>query len=251
MKYYLITGGGSGIGRAIAQVLARNPEHRIVVCGRNTHALSDARLSLNNFHNHHILTTDIRSLASLKQAANEFPFPCLDGIIANAGLGGENRFGPDDRWQVIVDTNLTGTYQTVNVFLPLLQKGLSEFRHVVVISSVLARLGVPGYSAYCATKAGLLGLTRSWAVEWAENRILVNAVCPGWVNTHMARSGMEEAARGLNITREAFYEMAMQKVPLGKMAEPEEIGELVAYVLSQKSMTGQVIDMNNGSVMNS
>ncbi len=251
MKYYLITGGGSGIGRAIAQVLARNPENRVVVCGRNTHALSDTRLSLNNFHNHHILTTDVRSLPSLGQAANEFPFPYLDGIIANAGLGGENRFGPDDRWQAILDTNLTGTYQTVNVFLPLLQKGLSEFRHVVVISSVLARLGVPGYSAYCASKAGLLGLTRSWAVEWAENRILVNAVCPGWVNTQMARSGMEEAARGLNITREAFYEMAMQKVPLGKMAEPEEIGELVAYVLSQKSMTGQVIDMNNGSVMNS
>jgi NAD(P)-dependent dehydrogenase (short-subunit alcohol dehydrogenase family) len=251
MKYYIISGGGSGIGRAIAKKLADVPDNRIIICGRHAHTLSDTRLSLSHFHDHHILPMDITSRDSLDHAVKELPFPHLDGIIANAGVGGENHFGPADRWKLIMETNLTGTYQFVQTFLPWLRKGLDEYRHIVVISSVLARLGVAHYSAYCASKAGLLGLMRSWAVEFAPEQILVNAVCPGWVNTNMARQGMEGIADGLSISREAFYEMAMQKVPLHKMSEPEEIAGLVHFIVNQKSMTGQTIDMNNGAVMNS
>lgn len=251
MKYYLVSGGGSGIGRAIAQRLSQDATHRVVVCGRNPHSLSDTRLSLHSFHDHHILPLDITSAESLEQAVREFPFPHIDGIVANAGVGGANVFGPVDRWDLIIDTNLSGTYRFVSSFLPFLRKGLDDYRHIVVISSVLARLGVPKYSAYCASKAGLLGLVRSWAAEFAKDRILVNAVCPGWVNTDMSRQGMEGLAKDLNISVDAFREMAMQAVPLRKMSEPEEIADVVHFVLNQRSMTGQAVDVNNGSVMNS
>jgi NAD(P)-dependent dehydrogenase (short-subunit alcohol dehydrogenase family) len=175
----------------------------------------------------------------------------LHGIIANAGVGGENYRGKNDRWHEIIDTNLTGTYNTVNAFLPNLENREGDFRHIVIISSVLARLGVSNYTAYCASKAGLLGLMRSWAIEFAPEKILVNAICPGWVSTEMAQSGMKQLAKNLAVTEQEFYSIAMESVPLKKMSEPIEIAQLIHYLLSQRSITGQTIDINNGSIMNS
>lgn len=249
MKTYIVSGGGSGIGRAVAQKLSR--DHTVILCGRNLENLEASLSLMENPSRHRLLTMDIRSLQSVMEAVQKFPFPYLDGIVANAGIGGANFFGPDDRWQDIIETNLSGTYYFVNAFLPILRKSSSEFKHITVVSSILARLGVSKYSAYCASKAGLLGLMRSWAMELAWENILVNAVCPGWVNTQMAQDGLEEIAAGLQITKDQFYQAAMQSVPLGKMSEPEEIAELIAYLLCQKSMTGQTLDINNGAIMNS
>ena len=92
---------------------------------------------------------------------------------------------------------------------------------------------------------------RSWAVEYAPENILVNAICPGWVNTDMAQSGLQGIADGIGISKSEFYDIAMQSVPLKKMSEPQEIADLVAYLLKQTSITGQTIDINAGSVMNS
>ena len=175
----------------------------------------------------------------------------LDGIIANAGIGGENNFGKHDRWNDIIDTNLTGTYLTIQHFLPALKRSKNIYKQIVITSSVLARLGVANYSAYCASKAGLLGLMRSWAVEYAPQNILVNAICPGWVNTEMAQSGLQGIADGIGMTKNEFFNIAMQSVPLKKMSEPEEVAELVHYLVNQTSITGQTIDINAGSVMNS
>ena len=121
----------------------------------------------------------------------------------------------------------------------------------MILSSILARLGVPGYSAYCASKAGLLGLTRSLAAEHSGEKILINALCPGWVNTDMAQEGIDGFAEALNITSQQAYQEAMKQVPLGKMSEPEEIAQFVGYLLSaqQTSLTGQTIDINNGALM--
>jgi NAD(P)-dependent dehydrogenase (short-subunit alcohol dehydrogenase family) len=112
-------------------------------------------------------------------------------------------------------------------------------------------LGVAGYSAYCASKAGLLGLMRSWAIEWAPQGILVNAICPGWVKTKMSEQGMQGIADKLGVTTEEFFDIAMQSVPLKKMSSPAEIADLVHWMLTQQSITGQTIDINNGAIMNS
>jgi len=248
-KTYLISGAGSGIGRAIAQQLA-DDGHQCILLGRNADNLNDTLISLDRAH-HQMLIADIRDKEQLADAALQITGLTLDGIIANSGIGGENQWGPADRWNEIVDTNLTGTYNFVNTFLPLMQASTSAERHILITSSVLARLGVANYSAYCASKAGLLGLMRSWAVQYAPEGILVNAICPGWVDTEMSEQGMQGIADGLGISKKEFYDIAMQSVPLRRMSQPKEIAGLVAYLLSQRAMTGQTIDMNGGAVMNS
>jgi NAD(P)-dependent dehydrogenase (short-subunit alcohol dehydrogenase family) len=247
-KTYLISGAGSGIGLAMAQKFAANGDTCILL-GRNLEKLQHVVAQLPG--NHTAFKADVRAIADLQAVANLLEGQAIHGIIANAGVGGENYWGATDRWSEIVDTNLTGTYQLVNAFLPNLAVAKSNYTHIVITSSVLARLGVANYSAYCASKAGLLGLMRSWAVQFAPQNILVNAICPGWVNTNMAQEGLQGIANGLGMSKAEFYDIAMQSVPLKKMSEPEEIANLVSYLVNQESITGQSIDINCGSVMNS
>lgn len=248
-KTYLISGAGSGIGMAMAKKLAAQGDNCILL-GRNLEKLQQVFAVL-PANRHQILDVDIRSIEQLQKAAAILEKEEIHGIIANAGVGGENYWGDADRWEEILTTNLTGTYNLVNSFLPNLRMAKSEYKHIVITSSVLARLGVANYSAYCASKAGLLGLMRSWAVQFAPENILVNAICPGWVNTSMAQEGLQGIADGLGMSKSEFYDIAMQSVPLRKMSEPEEIANLVAYLVDQESITGQAIDINCGSVMNS
>lgn len=248
-KTYIISGAGSGIGRAIAIQLAQTGNHCILL-GRKKKALSET-LALLKGEGHRTLIADIRSKDSLEHAAMELGETAIDGVIANSGIGGENNWGDNDRWNDIISTNLAGTYNFVNSFLPNIRKSANAEKHIVIMSSVLARLGVANYSAYCASKAGLLGLMRSWAVQFAPEKILVNAICPGWVDTEMSREGLQGIADGIGITKDEFYDIAMQSVPLRRMSQPNEIAELVSYLLGQKIMTGQTIDINGGAVMNS
>jgi len=247
-KTYIISGAGSGIGRAIAQKLGAEG-HRCILLGRNAGTLQQTLQTLSN-GSHILLSADIRDKKSLSIAALQLGEISVDGLIANSGIGGENYWGDADRWHEIIDTNLTGTYNFVNTFLPCLEKAEGE-KHILITSSVLARLGVANYSAYCASKAGLLGLMRSWAVQYAPQNVLVNAICPGWVDTDMAQRGLQGIADGIGITKQEFYEIAMQSVPLRRISQPEEIAGLVAYLLGQGSITGQTIDINCGAIMNS
>jgi NAD(P)-dependent dehydrogenase (short-subunit alcohol dehydrogenase family) len=246
---YLITGAGSGIGRAIAIEIAKNG-NTCFLMGRNENNLKET-LSLLEKGSHKIFVADIANDISLKNIVHQNADLVLDGIIANAGVGGENNFGENDRWNEIIGTNLTGTYSTVQYFLDALKRSKNNYKQIVITASVLARLGVANYSAYCSSKAGLLGLMRSWAVQYAPDNILVNAICPGWVNTDMAQNGLQGIADGIGISKNEFFDIAMQSVPLKKMSEPEEIAALVYYLLNQTSITGQAIDINGGAVMNS
>ncbi len=245
---YLITGAGSGIGRAMAAQLA-NQGHQCILLGRNQQHLQDTLQALPD-NGHQILVADVRNIESLQQAAAVLGDKPLNGLLANAGIGGENYWGETDRWDNIISTNLTGTYNSVNTFLPHLRKAEGT-KYILITSSVLARLGVANYSAYCASKAGLLGLMRSWAVQHAPEEILVNAICPGWVDTEMSQEGLQGIADSIGITKNEFYDIAMQSVPLRRMSQPEEIAGLAAYLLSQRSITGQTLDINCGAIMNS
>jgi len=245
---YLISGAGSGIGRSIAQNLAI-AGHQCILLGRNAGSLNQTLNSLPG-SNHQIIVADVKDIASLQNASEKLGATSVNGLIANAGIGGENYWGEADRWDDIIGTNLTGTYNMVNAFLPNLRKA-DGTKHILITSSVLARLGVANYSAYCASKAGLLGLMRSWAVQFAAEEILVNAICPGWVDTQMSQDGLQGIADGIGITKDEFYDIAMQSVPLKRMSQPEEVAALVAYLLSQRSITGQTLDINGGAVMNS
>lgn len=249
----MITGAGSGIGRAAAINLSQY--HPVVLVGRQSKTLTETAeiITAAKRHTPYILAVDMRDTTALTQGLQALGIHTLHALIANAGVGGENHWGDEDRWQEVIDINLTGTYRTVSACIPLLQhqQGPEAYRHIVIVSSILARLGVPGYTAYCASKAGLLGLMRSWASQYADQRLLVNAICPGWVNTEMARQGIETFAKASGDSVEAIMEREMGRVPLGKMSEPEEVAALISLLVSgqQTSITGQTLDINNGALM--
>lgn len=245
MKTALITGAGSGIGRATAQHLYAHGWN-LMLLGRRLQALEETASGMDSGR-FFLLQADVCALDQMQKAASLCGNSALNLIVANAGLGGENHFGPEDRWPSIIQTNLSGTYHTIRAFQHLLQTG--SYSNIVIVSSVLARLGVANYTAYCASKAGLLGLSRSLAIEMAPQKILVNAICPGWVDTQMAQDGLQGIADGLNISKAEFFEIAMKDVPLGKMSQANEIAALIHYLATQQSITGQTIDINNGSIM--
>jgi NAD(P)-dependent dehydrogenase (short-subunit alcohol dehydrogenase family) len=232
-KHIVVTGAGTGIGRAIAERLAAEGA-RLTLLARDESRLRDVVPGATT------KACDIRDRDQVYAAIDE----PLDALVANAGIGGPNEPGAGDRFDDIVQTNLFGSYWCCRAAEPLLADG----GRIVLTSSILARIGVPGYTAYCASKAALLGLVRSLAAELAPRRIQVNAICPGWVNTEMAWQGLD-AFEGL--TREQAFEVAMREVPLGRMSEPAEIAGTVAWLLSADAtgVTGQAVDHNNGAFM--
>lgn len=253
MKTFVITGAGSGIGRSTAQTLATEEGVRLVLIGRRKDALEETLQLLPHTELHTVVAMDIcdknawrHLFASIK--TNEMNF-C--GLFANAGIGGENHYGEHDRWDEIITTNLTGTYVTINECLPHMQLAQNAFKHIVITSSCLARFGVPNYTAYCTAKTGLLGLTRSLAVQYARERILVNAICPGWIETEMAKAGIQMLADRAGIDYQQSFNDQMNMVPTGRIGQPQEIGQLIKFLFSdlQTSITGQGIDINNGSFM--
>jgi NAD(P)-dependent dehydrogenase (short-subunit alcohol dehydrogenase family) len=174
----------------------------------------------------------------------------VHALVANSGIGGPNEPGDGDRFFDLVQTNLVGTYHCVRAAQRVLATQ-DERRDVVVVASILARIGVPGYTGYCASKAGLLGLVRSLAAELAPEEVQVNAICPGWVATDMAWQGIDLMADALGVTRDEAYAQAMTEVPLRRMSEPEDIAGTVAWLLSPdaRGVTGQAIDQNGGAFM--
>ena len=251
-RSYLISGAGSGIGEAMAHQIANaSAEHQVILLGRNRENLERVKVALPRSNQHRVLVADLSDAKKLSQALRDAHLTesNLAGVIANAGVGGENRYGENDRWNEIIQTNLTGTYILIQELLPALRQSKEEYKNIVITSSILARIGVPGYSAYCASKAGLLGLTRSLAVELASEKILVNAICPGWVDTKMSTDGLEGISKFTGRTVEDERRAQLEQVPLRKMAKPEEVAQMVGFLLSnvQTSITGQAIDFNNGA----
>lgn len=247
----LVTGGGTGIGAGIAERLAA-AGHRVAVLGRRQQPLDEtvARLGAQGYEAVAFAgdVTDERGIgAAVERVAAELGG--LDALVNNAGVGGPNACaepGPE-RWDAIVRTNLDGVFFTTRAALHHIGGG----GRVVNISSVLGRFGVPGYTAYCASKHGVIGLTKALALEVAPRGITVNAICPGWVETEMARDGMRLMAEGMSVTYDEARRAALAAVPLGRILEPAEIGEHVVWLCSTAAagVTGQALSHCGGQVM--
>ena len=244
-RHVVVTGGGRGIGKAIAERLAAEGA-TLTLLARDLERLQEVADGLGAG----AAACDIRQRAQVDAAfalaaAERGP---IHALVANSGLGGPNQEGPEDRFDDLVATNLSGTYYSVRAALRHLAPG-PDTRHVVVISSILARIAVGGYTGYSASKAGLLGLVRSLAAELAGDEVRVNAICPGWVDTDMAWQGIDGYADATGRTRDEAYRDAMRDVPLGRMSRPEDIAGTVRWLLSDdaRGVTGQAIDHNGGA----
>lgn len=247
-QHIIVTGAGTGIGKAIALRLAADGAS-VSLVARDVERLESVASQCASAA---AFGCDIRQRDQVERAfdAAVERFGPVRALVANSGIGGANAPGPDDRFYELVGTNLKGTYHCLRAAeARLVQDG--EARHLVVISSILARIGVPGYTGYCASKAGLLGLVRALAAELAPNNVQVNAICPGWVNTAMAREGLEGIAAAMGVSFEAARADQMSHVPLGRMSEPEDIAGMVSWLVSKdaRGVTGQALDMNGGAFM--
>ena len=246
-RHVVVTGAGRGIGKAIAVRLARDGATLTLLA----RGVDDLQTTAAEIGGAFVRGVDVRDRAAVDAAfaaAAEANGP-IHALVANSGIGGPNDAGEGDRFYDLVQTNLVGTYHCIRAA----QRRLAADgrRDVVVMSSILARIAVPGYTGYSASKAGLLGLVRSFAAELAADGVQVNAICPGWVATDMAREGIGLLAEALDAPYDEAFEHAMREVPLGRMSEPEDIAGTVAWLLSAdaRGVTGQAIDHNGGAFM--
>lgn len=247
-RHVVVTGAGRGIGKAIALRLASEGAS-LSLLARGLDALEATAAEVGGAFTTQVDIRDAAEVASGFAAAAEANGP-IHALVANSGIGGPNEAGEGDRFGDLVATNLVGTYLCTRAAQRHFAPG-PERRDVVVIASILARIGVPGYTGYCASKAGLLGLVRSLAAELAGENVQVNAICPGWVETDMAWEGIDLLAGALGVTRDEAFAEAMREVPMRRMSQPEDVAGTVAWLLSADSrgVTGQTIDQNGGAVM--
>ena len=252
-KVALVTGGGSGIGKAIALKLAQNGA-KVAIASRSLAKVEPAakelqRLSLSALP----IAMDVRKKAEVEGAVKLIAstWGAVNILVNNAGISSLSMISdPDDaKWNDIVDTNLTGMYLVTKAVLKQMPDHAGG--RVINISSVLGKFGVPGYSAYCTTKHGMIGFTRALALEVVSRGITVNAVCPGWVDTEMASQGISETAAHLGITAEEFRAQATAAVPIKRFLDAEEIAEFVGYIASDaaRGITGQAMNVCGGQTM--
>ena len=257
----VITGGGRGIGRAIAEHFYREGA-KVAIASRNVKVLQTVALEINQ-GDHRIVpfrcdVTDRDEVEVMIGNVVEV-WDRIDILVNNAGTSGLTPLLPppeaaeqeavDARWLEILATNLTGMYQVTRQAVRHMPDGGRG--RVINLASVLGKFGVPGYAAYCASKHGVIGFTRALALELAPRRITVNALCPGWVPTDMARQGLEAGAARLGVDVEEFRRRAQEQVPLGRFIEADEVARLAAFVASDAAsgMTGQAINLDGGSAM--
>lgn len=252
-KHFAITGASAGIGRAIAVRLGSEGARVSLFSRRQSELEETARLAAEagaeGTYVHAVDVTDTPALYAAFAAAAEAQGP-LWGVVANAGAAIPNMPGPHDAFEQVLQINLVGAYHTVRAALAQMAPSEEE-RHVVVMSSILGRIGGKGLTGYCASKAGLLGMVRALAHEVGRHEIRVNAVCPGYVETGMGLMAVEGFGANIKGSFEDKVQALYRGVPIRRMSKPDEIAGIVSWLVSGDSVgiTGQAIDVNNGMWM--
>ena len=156
---------------------------------------------------------------------------------------------PDDLWDETLETNLTGAYNCCKVFLPGMIQ--SKWGRIINIASTTAKVGYPHVTAYTASKHGLLGLTRSLALETARQGITVNAICPGYVDDERTRENASIMAGKTGKSAAEILKLFAASAPQNRLISPAEVASLGVLIASEKlsAMTGQAINVDGGAVM--
>ena len=244
-KVAIVTGGGSGIGAATARLFASEGA-RVVVTGRR-HALvrevADAIGGLAVAAD----ATDPAHADVVVGAAVE-AYGGVDVVVANAGTGeGHDTLElTDEEWQRVLDVNLSSPMRVARAALPsMLGRGGGS---IVLVSSVMGLFASADSVAYATTKAALLGLARSLAVDFGPRGVRANVLCPGWVVTPMGDEGMDEIARSRGVSREEAYRLATEHAPLRRPATAEEIARCCLFLASDEAsiVTGTVLVADGG-----
>jgi len=250
-RHALVTGAGRGIGAAIVHALARAGAD-ITLLGRSSAALEGIAAELSEV-GRGCQIADVSNAEAVRTAvaaarAARGPVTIL---VNNAGQAQSASLGATDDalWQAMIAVNLTGTFYCMRECLPDMLK--AGFGRIVNIASTAGLSGYPYVGAYCASKHGVIGLTRAVALETARRHVTVNAVCPGYTDTDIVRKAIANiSAKTGRSESEALAELVSHN-PQGRLVTPEEVADTVLWLClpGTHSVTGQSIAVAGGEVM--
>jgi NAD(P)-dependent dehydrogenase (short-subunit alcohol dehydrogenase family) len=246
-KVVAITGGGTGIGAAVARRYAGEGAH-VVVLGRRREPLEKVAAETGA----HVIAGDASVREDAETAVAEIvgKYGRLDVVVANAGGHGLSSVVDtgDDEWELALRSNLSSAFVLCRAALPSLVETGGQ---IVVVSSLAGLFAGPNVAGYTVAKHALIGLTRSIARDFGPRGVRANAVCPGWVRTPMADGEMDQFATAAGFTggRDEGYRRVTAEVPLRRPAEPGEIAAIVRFLGSEESsyITGAVIVADGGA----
>lgn len=238
-KTALVTGASGGIGGAIAKAL-HAAGATVAIHGTRREALDVLAAELGE--RVHVLPANLSKPEEVEQLAKdaEAALGSLDILVNNAGITKDGLIlrMKDDDWDAVLNVNLTAAFRLTRAAV----KGMMKRRHgrIINITSIVGVTGNPGQVNYCASKAGMIGMTKSLAQEVASRNITVNAVAPGFIATAMTDELNDEQKARIN-----------SQIPAGRMGSPEEIAAAVLYLASAEAayVTGQTLHVNGGMAM--
>ena len=241
-KIAIVTGASRGIGSAIAHNLSKAGA-KVVLISRSIDALKSVESEIKSNGGEAIsITADVSNLESFTNAISQVveTWGTVDILINNAGITKDNiilRLKEED-WDAVIDINLKGCFNGIKaVTRPMLK---SRSGRIINITSVIGLIGNSGQSNYAASKAGILGLTKSIAKELGPRNITVNAIAPGYIQTEMT-DNLDQASK----------DNLIKSIPLQRLGKPEEIASLVCFLASEEAayITGQTLNVDGGMVM--
>lgn len=243
-KTALVTGGGSGIGAAITEQLS-NAGARVIICGRRLHVLKQAADRYANCSYIQADVTDENAVTNMFASIGT-----VDIAVVNAGAADSAPIQKTemDLWRRMIDVNLTGAYLVAREAIKVIRN--KGWGRVVMVSSTAGLKGYRYVSAYCAAKHGVIGLTRSLAIETAKLGITVNAVCPGYTETQMLQNSIDNIVANTGMDQDQARQALLAGNPMGRAVQPEEVANTVIWLCSEEasSITGQAIVVAGGEL---
>jgi len=252
-RIVLITGGSGGLGAALARAFYGQGV-RVVIAARDEGKLHAKAAEIASDGEEVLaLPCDVTDRDQVKRLEANIAkrWGAVQILINNAGVARAVKFTemPDGLWDETLQTNLTGVYNCCKVFLPAMLN--ARWGRIINIASTTAKVGYSHVAAYAASKHGLLGLTRTLALESAAHGVTVNAICPGYVNDERTRENARLMAEKTGKSVQEILQLFAASTPQNRLIAPAEVASLALLIASDRlaGMTGQAINIDGGAVM--